>query len=76
MCKCNPNVRTPYCGKLGCQWPGKEGIRKEFGGDQKSPMYCPDCGWKLVKAHWELEDGSGWVSGYLCDCKYNPLEDK
>ena len=21
MCKCNPKIRTPYCGKPGCQWP-------------------------------------------------------
>lgn len=21
MCKCNPNIRTPYCGKIGCEWP-------------------------------------------------------
>lgn len=23
MCACNPNVRTPYCGKIGCQWPAQ-----------------------------------------------------
>lgn len=23
MCVCNPSIRTPYCGKLGCEWPGK-----------------------------------------------------
>ncbi len=21
MCKCNPKIRTPYCGKMGCTWP-------------------------------------------------------
>lgn len=21
MCKCNPNIRIPFCGKLGCEWP-------------------------------------------------------
>lgn len=21
MCKCTPNIRTPFCGKLGCVWP-------------------------------------------------------
>lgn len=20
MCKCTPEIRTPYCGKIGCQW--------------------------------------------------------
>lgn len=24
MCKCNPNVRTPFCGKPGCEWPKQE----------------------------------------------------
>ena len=29
MCKCTPNIRTPFCGKVGCEWPGKkpEGAR-------------------------------------------------
>lgn len=22
MCKCTPEIRTPYCGKFGCEWPG------------------------------------------------------
>lgn len=21
MCKCRPNVRTPFCGRPGCEWP-------------------------------------------------------
>lgn len=21
MCKCTPEIRTPFCGKLGCEWP-------------------------------------------------------
>ena len=24
MCKCTPNVRTPYCGAIGCEWPKEE----------------------------------------------------
>lgn len=27
MCKCNPAIRTMYCGRLGCEWPKKEGTR-------------------------------------------------
>lgn len=29
MCKCTPEIRTPFCGKPGCEWPnGKpEGAR-------------------------------------------------
>jgi hypothetical protein len=21
MCKCRPQVKTPFCGRLGCEWP-------------------------------------------------------
>lgn len=21
MCKCTPGIRTPFCGKPGCEWP-------------------------------------------------------
>lgn len=24
MCKCTPNIRTPFCGKLGCEWPAQK----------------------------------------------------
>lgn len=27
MCKCAPEIRTPFCGKLGCEWPKKDNIR-------------------------------------------------
>lgn len=26
MCKCTPNIRTPFCGKGDCEWPDKEAI--------------------------------------------------
>ena len=30
MCKCTPSVRTPFCGRPGCEWPGRkpEGARE------------------------------------------------
>ena len=31
---------------------------------------CPDCLEPLVKTRWELSDGSGWASGYVCGCRY------
>ena len=37
---------------------------------EKLRSICPDCGGVLVKSHIELSDGSGWASGYLCDCEY------
>jgi hypothetical protein len=24
MCKCTPEIRTPFCGKPGCEWPREE----------------------------------------------------
>lgn len=27
MCKCTPNIRTPYCGAVGCEWPKEEGLK-------------------------------------------------
>ena len=29
MCKCNPNIRTPFCGRGDCVWPKPEGTRSE-----------------------------------------------
>ena len=25
MCVCTPEIRTPYCGKKGCEWPQHKG---------------------------------------------------
>lgn len=33
MCKCTPEIRTPFCGKSGCEMP-----------KQKSEPICPWCG--------------------------------
>lgn len=27
MCKCNPSIRTPYCGGPGCEDPNKPGLK-------------------------------------------------
>ena len=24
MCKCSPRIRTPFCGRPGCEWPKQE----------------------------------------------------
>lgn len=29
MCKCTPNIRTPFCGKIGCEWPKIEKLEHE-----------------------------------------------
>jgi hypothetical protein len=30
MCKCNPNIRTPYCGKCECVWPDRKKEKPMF----------------------------------------------
>jgi len=30
MCKCTPNIRTPFCGKPGCELPKPEGTRHQM----------------------------------------------
>lgn len=32
MCKCRPGVKTPFCGKRGCEWPEQkvDTFRKEY----------------------------------------------
>ncbi len=32
MCLCTPEIRTPFCGKIGCQWPNE---KVEYGNDEK-----------------------------------------
>lgn len=32
MCKCTPSIRTPFCGKMGCEWPKERKFR------------CGECG--------------------------------
>lgn len=27
MCKCTPEIRTPFCGKPGCEWPPQQAAR-------------------------------------------------
>lgn len=41
MCKCNPNIRTPFCGKIGCQWPKKDG-EKETNMKKTIEQYADD----------------------------------
>ena len=51
MCKCTPNIRTPFCGKLGCQWPKqKESVRPPY--NQIDHTHCfhednPPCGQRI-----------------------------
>lgn len=39
MCKCTPEIRTPFCGKPGCEWPKKRNAQldKLFGQPEPTP---------------------------------------
>ena len=43
MCKCTPEIRTPFCGKSGCEIPKQEGVKSEREGAKSDPP-CPYCG--------------------------------
>ena len=30
MCICNPKIKTPFCGKVGCEWPDEFKKKDEF----------------------------------------------
>ena len=32
-------------------------------------MICPDCNTEMVKSKIECHDLSGWMVGWLCECK-------
>ena len=32
MCQCTPGIKTPFCGKPGCQWPEHKTRVKTLGG--------------------------------------------
>jgi hypothetical protein len=39
MCKCTPEIRTPFCEKnAGCQWPKPEGVRAEDAPQTDAPV--------------------------------------
>ena len=46
MCKCDPNIRTPWCGKPGCTMPLQTkplaDVLPEFGGDEANSSVCAD----------------------------------
>ena len=37
MCKCRPEVRTPFCGREGCKWPT---IKAEDKKDELVDFFC------------------------------------
>lgn len=61
MCQCTPEIRTPFCGRPGCEWPGKpEGARKPFAPHQE----------RVVVERDELSEKITKLSGFVND---NPV---
>jgi hypothetical protein len=58
MCKCDPTMRTPFCGKEGCQWP--EQIKKE---EIKMPDKHPEL--EFVKEAIELIEKHKILDSYI-----------
>ena len=45
MCKCDPRIRTPFCGKPGCEWPKQQAA-------PVSTCYA----FEVASVQWEYED--------------------
>jgi len=46
--------------------------REMLGINKDTRPACPDCKQVMVKTHIELNDNSGWFTGWGCGCKYEP----
>lgn len=59
MCKCNPHIRTPFCGSPGCEWPAEQNYgRPQFCTHGRLAMTCETCEVDRLKARVEeLEKG-------------------
>lgn len=42
--------------------------------DPPGELRCPDCLAVMVKTRWECVDGSGWKSGWMCECHFGGAE--
>ena len=48
MCKCTPEIRTPFCGRPGCEWPeqkprpGEPAVVKAIVGEIAAAEYAGD----------------------------------
>lgn len=49
MCKCTPEIKTPFCGRPGCEWPPQAAapphpqVVKEIVGEIAAMEYAGDC---------------------------------
>jgi hypothetical protein len=56
MCVCTPNVRTPWCGKPGCEEPAQWSPRPQPGSTFAQEFWKELCGWKGHVPIEELRD--------------------
>lgn len=68
MCNCNPNIRAPFCGALGCKMPPQKPLIWEEESKEGSvkfiPYKCPVClGRTIVPAGFYTSTGDTWTSG-------------
>lgn len=58
MCKCTPNIRTPFCGKPGCEWPEQRSSKEWLPFDEavallRSRLMTTDPSYVLE--HWDCK---------------------
>lgn len=74
MCKCTPEVRTPFCGKPGCAWPAQTSVRPAadiWDGRPERPELSRKHYVELLNPHptqrgamlvlWEADGGGHWL---------------
>ncbi len=83
MCKCTPNIRTPFCGKPGCEWPN---AKKPEGARDQAPapvsetklLPCAHCGGEAADFYY---GGEHWIGCTDCGARtkgfanrYQPID--
>lgn len=70
MCKCTPEIKTPYCGKPGCQWPGPY-LDVKLGPDGQ-PIRIPPTPPIMTKINPDNCTHSGYYVGYGFEIVQSP----
>lgn len=69
MCRCTPEVRTPFCGKPGCEWPASNVVplaKKER--HLTGICRCINCTHEWVGVIPEGDDLNMWLECPSCGC--------
>jgi len=74
MCVCRPEVRTPFCGRPGCTWPGRDAAAQDAPPQAVSApeidpervrARCPACG-ELLLSNTYYAEGRGYLILWEC----------